>query len=497
MMIRLRQAVTIGFAIVVSHLGASGQTGPEVPDSPRHLSAQHKPRDARAVQPRRSGNNAQPKTKLPTAARNDRDELDDILAAHVKWLQSIGAGGLTTLRSLTEVARQPVAAGAWVSGSVLCQTGSTVTKIEWKVELGKSLYDAIHDFDVARRKAGCPADGRQARLVDISNLDLHGKDLRLADLSQSDIEESNLQGVNLSGASLEKAYIINHSDLRNAILFGTDFKNVKIWDSNLSGADARYADLSAAEILRSDLTSANFDFSNLAETHFEPSAVTGLSIFGAQGLATLQFFYPKSIVALRKASGDAGMQREARAFTSAIKKNELRTAPISTRVFDEYLLGGALTDFGVNPWRPVGMLFALIPAFALIYCVSLVVERQTNIWVLHYTDVPVEKNQKAVRVRPRRMTPTALREHPGALVWNIFGRLFYALRVGLYFSCVSAFRIGWKDFNIGDWIARLQMRSYALKATGWIRTVSGFQSLLSLYLLVIWALSYFGSPFER
>lgn len=33
-------------------------------------------------------------------------------------------------------------------------------------------------------------------------------------------------------------------------------------------------------------------------------------------------------------------------------------------------------------------------------------------------------------------------------------------------------------------------------ATGWARTVSGIQSLLSVYLLAIWALTYFGRPFE-
>jgi hypothetical protein len=39
-------------------------------------------------------------------------------------------------------------------------------------------------------------------------------------------------------------------------------------------------------------------------------------------------------------------------------------------------------------------------------------------------------------------------------------------------------------------------REYTLGATGWVRVVSGVQSLLNFYLLAVWALTYFGRPFE-
>ena len=42
----------------------------------------------------------------------------------------------------------------------------------------------------------------------------------------------------------------------------------------------------------------------------------------------------------------------------------------------------------------------------------------------------------------------------------------------------------------------MQSREYTLRATGWVRTVSGIQSLLSVYLLALGALTYFGRPFE-
>ena len=68
--------------------------------------------------------------------------------------------------------------------------------------------------------------------------------------------------------------------------------------------------------------------------------------------------------------------------------------------------------------------------------------------------------------------------------------------IGLYFSLLSAFSLGWRELNVGTWIARVQSREYVLRATGWVRTVSGLQSLLSVYLLALWVLTYFGRPFE-
>ncbi len=42
----------------------------------------------------------------------------------------------------------------------------------------------------------------------------------------------------------------------------------------------------------------------------------------------------------------------------------------------------------------------------------------------------------------------------------------------------------------------MQPREYTLRAKGWVRVVSGVQSLFSVYLIAMWALTYFGRPFE-
>jgi hypothetical protein len=75
-------------------------------------------------------------------------------------------------------------------------------------------------------------------------------------------------------------------------------------------------------------------------------------------------------------------------------------------------------------------------------------------------------------------------------------RLIRAFGYGLYFSLISAFTIGWRDLNVGNWISRIQRREYILKSTRWVRTLSGLQSIASAYLLALAVLCYFGRPFE-
>ena len=83
------------------------------------------------------------------------------------------------------------------------------------------------------------------------------------------------------------------------------------------------------------------------------------------------------------------------------------------------------------------------------------------------------------------------------------GYMLVPLRVGLraigaafYFSVLPTFAIGWRELNVGTWLTRIQRREYTLRATGWVRMLSGLQAIISVYLVALWALTYFGRPFE-
>jgi len=69
------------------------------------------------------------------------------------------------------------------------------------------------------------------------------------------------------------------------------------------------------------------------------------------------------------------------------------------------------------------------------------------------------------------------------------------LRICMFFSLMSAFNIGFRDINFGRWLRLLTRQEFDIKAVGWARVVAGWQSLISVFLLALWILTYFGRPF--
>ena len=131
----------------------------------------------------------------------------------------------------------------------------------------------------------------------------------------------------------------------------------------------------------------------------------------------------------------------------------------------------------MNSGRALIVLLLLIPVFSIPYVIALRLNAEDGIW----QDWSDKRARKDLGVD----TPVIMN-----LGW------IKAIGFGAYFSLLSAFNIGWRELNVGNWIVRIQPREYTLRATGWVRSVSGIQSLISVYLLAMWALTYFGRPFE-
>ncbi len=74
-------------------------------------------------------------------------------------------------------------------------------------------------------------------------------------------------------------------------------------------------------------------------------------------------------------------------------------------------------------------------------------------------------------------------------------REWQVLCTSMFFSLMSAFNIGFRDINFGRWLRLLTRQEFDIKAVGWARVVSGWQSLISVYLIALWVLTYFGRPF--
>ena len=148
-------------------------------------------------------------------------------------------------------------------------------------------------------------------------------------------------------------------------------------------------------------------------------------------------------------------------------------------------------DYGFSPGRPLRIVLWLWLFFSFVYAFFIHRRGRSGIYLVGTRWSRGKSNMQAIQIRPR-----ALR---GAKCWKLpflwLRREWRVLRAAMFFSLMSAFNIGFRDINFGRWLRLLTKREYDLKAVGWARTVSGFQSLLSVYLIALWVLSYFGRPF--
>lgn len=86
--------------------------------------------------------------------------------------------------------------------------------------------------------------------VDLSNADLHSINLYCTNLSRADLRNANLSGANLSGANLNRANLSNanlsNANLSGADLRNATLSNANLNGANLNGANLNRANLSGA-----------------------------------------------------------------------------------------------------------------------------------------------------------------------------------------------------------------------------------------------------------
>lgn len=301
--------------------------------------------------------------------------------------------------------------------------------------------------------------------------------------------------IELTGADLRYVtFVGGHANIR---LRFADLRHASFSEADLRGADFIFADLTGASFHGVELYQAEFGDSILKDAWFidskldcawfSPSNVDGITMLGVTGLANLRYETAPGLVKLRDAFRQGGFRRSEREVTSALRKFEIALEAPFDRFVQRYLAGGLLTDFGASPWRSLAVLLAMIPVFALVYAFALLVPTRGRIAM----DIPPEGPTRVVYHLSANFSLRALEAYDDRLAI----RLARAVFVSFAFSVLTAFRIGWKAFNISTWLYDALPRDIRLRGEGWVRSVAGVQSLASLYLFVLWALTYFGTPF--
>ena len=353
-------------------------------------------------------------------------------------------------------------------------------------------------------------------LAKLIEADLSDAQLSRANLSGAKLIGANLSGANLSQANLSQADLFNanlsRADLIDADLRGAKLSSARLVTTNLRGASLSEADLSGAELDDTNLEDAKFGFVDLTDAIYEPSTAPSTGhLSHLNGVMTVTFRVGKhsGLVQLRRALQEAGIRRLEREATYALNRGITRHAfngwyneneqkdGILLRLFTEPLpiLGGVFrtllfewpTGWGLYYGRSVKILFALIILMSFVHLTPLVRSDSK------------ETSSGIYRIWPRGRIEKVGDKYETAgdeIVERLHPKGWAAIRFALYFSVLSAFQIGWRDLNVGSWIARLQSQEYFLRGRGWIRSVSGAQSLVSVYLLAMWALAYFRRPFQ-
>jgi uncharacterized protein YjbI with pentapeptide repeats len=336
--------------------------------------------------------------------------------------------------------------------------------------LKHAWIDSTTDFEHADLTN---VDLSSATLSKMRATTLVGANLRNADLSRADLESANLTGVDLSATTLP-----------------TTLSNVVLSNANLTGADLRNSRLIGVKLDNAVLTNAD-----LTGAIFEPlpSFLPNTNEFvTANYLSTLSYENsPHALVELREGFKKAGLKQQQRQLTYSIERARNSRRENKIEYYFNYLLFDATVQYGMSPNRPLMILFCGIFVFAVPYGLALFKQAGGGIWAVWLSERVEDSKGKSSPVRV------------GAdfgwfrfSTFRIVARWMRIAFISIYFSVISAFQIGYRDLNIGNWISRIQPREYVLRPTGWVRVVSGFQGLLSVYLLALWLLTYFGHPFD-
>jgi uncharacterized protein YjbI with pentapeptide repeats len=397
-------------------------------------------------------------------------------------------------------------------------------------------------------KAPCYANlaGYDLRCASLGQANFTGANLTGANLTgastfQADFSDTTLRFARLPWLNYSSAYFSERHDHEKSPAIargGVKFVRANLTGANLTGSVLFETDLGVVDSLNG---------TNLNRAYFEPKAnPPAARLARARNLHAMRYeSWPGSLSTIREDFKRAGLIDQEREITFALRRTRalrawyrlepfngelaarlasLRSCPEQETV--DYLSrpSDALTfsissvgnkieslfslaafdltsGYGLYPGRPLRILGVLVGAFMVPYLIALNRYGGGGIWAVLLTD---RLRRHTVKGNPMvRVTVRALAAQPERALLAGGWRLTFLVRIGLrvlwaafYFSLLSTFAIGWRELNVGTWLSRIQSREYTLRGSGWVRTVSGLQSVISVYLVALWVFTYFGRPFE-
>jgi hypothetical protein len=334
---------------------------------------------------------------------------------------------------------------------------------------------------------------------DLSGAVLYQVDLRRAAFSSADLSRAVIKDSNLSGATFLDV------NLSNAEMAGSNFSSSFFRRVDLESADLVGTNLSEAILDEVELKDADLWLSDLALARYEPvsnPAVRGIA--AARNLDLITYISnPDALVQLRKTFKDGGFRDQERRITYAIKRTEAKqegrdcSAPADLWNCLEFGFNTVLFDwtcqYGLKPGRPLRIGLGVWFLCSIFYFVVIHGSTQSGLFRECAPSMTEEASQtrKPEKIRPWPITKSGPRRYV-----QIFWREVRLFGTAMFFSLMSAFNIGFREINFGRWLRLLTREEFDIRARGWARVVAGWQSLISVFLIALWVLTYFGNPFE-
>lgn len=430
---------------------------------------------------------------------NSPESKADAQKAAEAWTWTDGAGNSKTFKDFQDIVQKH---GQWLASG-------------GKEGIRADLRDA--DLTSADLKAVNLSEAVMSG-VNLTKADMSATFLKSADLSGAQLFETTLlvlaENVNLSNASirnskvggllryanLSKAKLYN-ADLTSAVLTGADLSEALISGGNFTNVFFAWANLSNTIVYDGDWTDANLRLADVKGLRFEPSKNPDTrAVSGATNLEFITYANsPDAVTLLRNSLRESGFDDAQRKITYALKvrQNELRLENGGVFKLLYYYLNLVFFDwtvrYGMQPERALVIMLYLWLIFAVIYDLFIHFPGRSGIFLVKNR---VRKNvglTSAIRVRPR-IIPRTKNKLKYAWLWLL--REWRVFRISLFFSATSALHLGYGGLDFGEWVRMLTKREYQLRPKHWSRSISGLQSLSSLYLLAIWLLTEFGNPFD-
>ena len=226
---------------------------------------------------------------------------------------------------------------------------------------------------------------------------------------------------------------------------------------------------------------------------------------------------PDALVQLRKQFEDSGFREEEREITYALKRREAeiswegcksrKTADRTRAILwssdsnlancGSFILNRAFFDwtcqYGMSPGRPLSLGVLVWALCSILYFVCIRASGQAGLYRVYAQGVDEDPSGHR---RVEKISLPRIGERRGVRrLLQFIRREYTVLRASMFFSLMSAFNIGFRDINFGRWLRLLTRQEFDIKAVGWARVVAGWQSLLSVYFIALWVLTYFGRPF--